>query len=185
MKNAMMPGLFGVLFSVLTVGGATAQGLPDPNELKGQITQEAEKIAELRALMASPDPEIATATFNVLINSDHAMARAIAFEDALSSADPVLRHMGIRAKFFDATGFVIEHNADFSDAFQRDFREKDINTGSFEIKYGWFTGRVVGDQIELKTDNHCYAEFEYDGDKYMVGQLVCDGEAQPARIRIR
>ena len=90
---------------VLAQGGAASKSEPlDP----AQIRARAQRVKDLRALLADPDQNVRLSALDEMLKSSDPVMQEIAFESGFASADNAMRAVALRAKLGRIKGFAIE-----------------------------------------------------------------------------
>jgi len=181
--NPIVATLFGLILTAATV---TAEPLPDPEALRAKAQENSSRLEGYRELMNDPDPNVKIEAFKALYETQDPALRKIAFDVALTSSDPVLRNMALKYKLFSMNQLMF--NWDNGDRTSSVWVESPANlaSGNFRVYASRYSSaRVIGDRVEFDEVGTCSGALEFDGDRRLVGELLCDGQQEPAYIVIR
>lgn len=143
------------------------------------IRREATKLAELRALLADPDPNVRLLTMREFARSGDAVQRQLVIEAGLSSAEAALQEAALRAVLANVQQIVMHVTPlDGKGSDGKEFDNFALTVSSFESE----TGRVAG-QAGNKWSGQLQGNvFSFRGDccgysNNMQGSFIWDAEA--------
>lgn len=137
------------------------------------IRREAVKLAELRALLADPDPNVRLLTIREVARNGDAAQRQLAIEAGLSSAEGALQEAALRALMANVQQIVLQVTPQDGKESRKDVTSFVLSVEKFDPE----TGRINGRNYSGWNGQVEGGMFTFSNGTYMSGSLVWDAEA--------
>lgn len=161
---------------------APAQNRPAPLDLD-TVRRDAARLAEIRGLLADPDPNVRMLTMRETLRAGNPAQRQLALEAGLASADSAMVELALRSVLADTQQVVISLSAIDSTpaqsagrAARRPTREASslvLTITSFDVDTGKFSGPLFSGQLQGTVLSFVR--------RNVSGKLVWDSEAAEFR----
>jgi hypothetical protein len=172
---------------VLLVVTVQVDAQPSADELKRNVQDRAQKIAEYRALLEDPDQAVRLSALDVMLKSDDTAMQALAYEAAFKSSDATMRAVALKNRIAGLSAIVVKVklrdtpsedekkvNTKWGGTYAFDIKSFDEKTGTFKTSghYKSGNGHVSGATVQFH-QQYCDGSFQLTDGAVLQGSLGC------------